>query len=697
MLKYILTSWIFCICTLWATAQNEQSVTRTVDSLNTIYQNLRPVSFDSARGIFLKALDYARQKDQKALKAKLLHRLAFIEAGEFKFISTFQRYKDMLKACTEIQDSICMGRAYSRLGHIHMLRNEYPEALENGLKGIEILSLYELKDPEAISGSLDEIVLFYWRIEEYEKALQGALRSLEIRRQYPSLSRLRSKSARMVGETYRLLNDLSNAKIYLEEALAHTEKPDHLLHASLALVAEQANDLEKSLYHHEQGIAYLEQEVGASRRPIPYVEQLKQLGDLYQKREQYAAAVATYSKAIQFARTEDLEAETGGAVSLALSAAYEQLGDYKASLSYHQLGKELMDSVRVKNAEERLAEMEIKYKIQESEQKIAYLNQINERRVQERNALLFALIIFLTLGAAVFYINRARKRMIERLAEKNIETQNLYEELKATQTQLVQSEKMISLGRLTAGIAHEINNPINFIAANIAALKLDFKDLKPLFDKAKALEKDQLAETNVEELSAIAKTVEVSFLSQEMNEIIEGMERGIIRTKDIIGSLRNFSRNAPEKFELADIHQALDSVLTILGHQLRDKQIKVEKEWNRIPMLACNIGAINQVFTNIIANAIQAVDSTGEGRIKITTLQDQDQVFIRIRDNGSGIPRDTLQKIFEPFYTTKEVGAGTGLGLSISYNIIQQHNGTIHVASEVGQGTTFSIALPVES
>ncbi|MEL6719207.1 MAG: hypothetical protein AAFP82_10865 [Bacteroidota bacterium] len=143
MKRHLIVSWICCTLSFAVAAQQAEEVSATMDSLNGIYSQLRPNSFEEARGVFLKALELAKVKNQKHLKAKLLHRLAFIEAGEFRFISTLSRYKEMLAACAEIQDSICMGRALSRIGHIYMLRNEYPESLEYGLKGAEILGLYE--------------------------------------------------------------------------------------------------------------------------------------------------------------------------------------------------------------------------------------------------------------------------------------------------------------------------------------------------------------------------------------------------------------------------------------------------------------------------------------------------------------------------------------------------------------------------
>ncbi|MEM6700677.1 MAG: ATP-binding protein, partial [Bacteroidota bacterium] len=436
--------------------------------------------------------------------------------------------------------------------------------------------------------------------------------------------------------------------------------------------------------------------------PIPYIDQLKNVGDAHFQLEEFPKAIRYYGQALDFAKEEQLEYETAGEISTALAQVYQTLGNYQKALEYYQLGNVYLDSLREATANERLAELEVKFKTKENEQQIEYLNRLNEQRareneqrVRERNWLLAGVVLFLMLSGAIFSINQERKKIIDKLAAKNLETQQLYEELKTAQAQLVQSEKMISLGQLTAGIAHEINNPINFIASNIAALKLDFEDLQPLLKKAKQLEREELDELNLLELSNLSKEIEVSFISQELDEIISSIERGIHRTKDIISSLRAFSRNTPDKFELADLHLALESVLVILGHQLKEKEVVIEKQFGKIPLISCNIGLLNQVFSNIIANAVQAVEEDGKGRICISTQLLDEQVSICIKDNGSGMKEEVLQRVFEPFYTTKEVGKGTGLGLSISYNIVQQHEGDIRVESQVGEGTTFSILLPL--
>ncbi len=267
------------------------------------------------------------------------------------------------------------------------------------------------------------------------------------------------------------------------------------------------------------------------------------------------------------------------------------------------------------------------------------------------------------------------------------------QELKATQAQLVQSEKMASLGQLTAGIAHEINNPVNFIASNVEALKLDFADLQTLLNRIDELPNCDNPQRCLEEINHLSNALDVTLLKTEIADLIGGVERGAQRTKDIVSGLRTFSRDNKDKFELANIHEGLDSTLIILGNKLKDR-IRIKKEYGEIPEVYCQISKLNQVFLNIINNAIQAINED-EGLITISTKAIDQHVQVSISDTGPGMDEMTKKRIFEPFYTTKEVGKGTGLGLSISYGIVEHHRGKIQVESQAGKGATFILILPI--
>jgi signal transduction histidine kinase len=265
-------------------------------------------------------------------------------------------------------------------------------------------------------------------------------------------------------------------------------------------------------------------------------------------------------------------------------------------------------------------------------------------------------------------------------------------DLKATQDQLIQAEKMASLGQLTAGIAHEINNPINFVSANIQPLKDDLKDILEIVRVYEKVIKEHLPEKEANEVQQIRENIKIDTTLKEVNDLLKGMEEGAKRTSEIVKGLRNFSRLDQNVFLSANINESLDSCLVLLHNSYKNR-IKIERQFGTIPEVDCLPGQINQVFMNILSNAIQAIPD--EGTIFVKTWHVDGMVKISIRDTGTGMTEDVQKKIFDPFFTTKGVGKGTGLGMSISFGIIQKHNGKIELFSKPGAGTEFIITIPV--
>lgn len=284
----------------------------------------------------------------------------------------------------------------------------------------------------------------------------------------------------------------------------------------------------------------------------------------------------------------------------------------------------------------------------------------------------------------------------QKLSDANEELQTAYEDLQEAQTQLVHSEKMSSLGQLTAGVAHEINNPVNFIYGGIQALQLSLKDLLDLTSKYQAFyhTNDQNTKLKVsDEIRELQEEIELDELKDDIIQMMNDIKIGAERTAEIVRGLRNFSRLDETSLQVADIHEGIDSTLVILSAQLKNG-VQVNKKYcNDLMPVQCYPGQLNQVYMNILSNAVQAMDEDG-GEITITTSKTQDSIRISFKDNGPGIPEAKQQKIFDPFYTTKEIGKGTGLGLSITYGIIEKHKGNISVKSKVGQGAEFIITLP---
>ncbi len=292
----------------------------------------------------------------------------------------------------------------------------------------------------------------------------------------------------------------------------------------------------------------------------------------------------------------------------------------------------------------------------------------------------------------------AEKRLKELLKEEQSSKADLHdamEHLKSAQSQLVHSEKMASLGQLTAGIAHEINNPINFISSGMNSLKMSIESMKEILDTYTGLEEGEDPEELKEEIIDLKDEHEFDELMDELDDLIKDINYGVTRTIEIVKGLRVFSRLDEEEAKPANINENIDATLTLLKNKTKNR-IKISKFYDeKMGDIECYPGQLNQVFMNILNNSIQAIpEDRKDGEITIYTEEEKDQVVIRLKDNGSGIPDEIKDRIWEPFFTTKAVGVGTGLGMSITFGIIEKHNGKIDLQSEMGKGTEFVITLP---
>lgn len=288
------------------------------------------------------------------------------------------------------------------------------------------------------------------------------------------------------------------------------------------------------------------------------------------------------------------------------------------------------------------------------------------------------------------------------LTESNDELNKTLRELKEAESQLVESEKMASLGQLTAGIAHEINNPINFVTSNVKPLKRDVDMIIDMLSQVEAIafDADMSVEEKKEQVEELKEDLEFDYLKDEISYLLKGITEGSDRTAEIVKGLRVFSRLDEDDLKLADINEGIDSTLVIVRNTL-GTNIEIEKNYGNIPLIECYPGKLNQVFLNIISNGMQAIASKFKGEqggvLTITTERKDDNLLIRFADNGIGMDENTKKKVFEPFFTTKDVGEGTGLGMSIVYNTVNKHNGKIELTSELGKGTEFVISIPIKN
>jgi two-component system NtrC family sensor kinase len=282
----------------------------------------------------------------------------------------------------------------------------------------------------------------------------------------------------------------------------------------------------------------------------------------------------------------------------------------------------------------------------------------------------------------------ATKRALELKLE---ELRKANSELKQTQATLVQSAKMISLGQIVAGVAHELNNPIAFIYSNMHHLTEYLTKINQMVTEYRA-SRESLPEDQKRHLEQFDKDLEIDFILKDMVDLTQSCVEGAERTKEIVLGLRTFSRMDESNFRPNDLHEGLRSTVKLLTAELKGR-IEVHEEFGDLPLVEGNLSQLNQVFMNLLSNAAQAIE--GKGNIWIRTRVDGSHVVIEVEDTGSGMSPETVDKIFDPFFTTKRVGQGTGLGLSIAYGLIQKHHGTITVTSSAGQGTCFTLRLPI--
>jgi signal transduction histidine kinase len=277
----------------------------------------------------------------------------------------------------------------------------------------------------------------------------------------------------------------------------------------------------------------------------------------------------------------------------------------------------------------------------------------------------------------------------EQLRAAHEELQAAYRDLQATQMQLVQREKMASVGQLVAGVAHELNNPIGFVFSNITTLDDFVRRLRSMLDEYGGIE---LSEPERARIAERRSALKVDYALKYLDSMIQGVREGAERARKIVRDLRVFARGQDEVWQAVDLHEELESSLTLLGHLLKDRVV-VHRTFGALPSVECIRSQIDQVFLNLLANAAQAIG--GDGAITIATRRDGDYAVIAIADTGSGIAADVAGRIFDPFFTTKPVGEGTGLGLSISYEIVKKHGGEIRAESPPGGGAVFTVRLPL--
>ncbi|MFS2008073.1 ATP-binding protein [Duganella sp. CT11-25] len=287
-----------------------------------------------------------------------------------------------------------------------------------------------------------------------------------------------------------------------------------------------------------------------------------------------------------------------------------------------------------------------------------------------------------------------KQRMMDQLSASNDSLLELNRKLEAARNQLLQSDKMASIGQLAAGVAHEINNPIGYLYSNFSTLQNYVKQLFGMLQAYQDAEADIGAPAVAQALGALRQDIDLDYLREDIPQLMDQSKDGLERVRRIVQDLKDFSHvDAQQTWHWFDLHRGMDSTLNIVANEVK-YSADVVKEYGKLPDIECLSSQINQVIMNLVINAAHAI-APARGTITLRTGAEDDKVWFSVSDTGAGIAPEHRSRIFDPFFTTKPVGKGTGLGLSLTYAIVQTHGGSIDVESEVGRGTTFKVTLPV--
>lgn len=614
----------------------------------------------------LQALTLVRQYEDYQQEASIQNYLGIIQRNVGDNATALEYFFKAQRVAEEQQNITDLAYALNNIGDIYNMEGNYRKALEYELKALGIFE--ETGDSLGVSYCCHQIALGYTNLEAYTRALEYDTRAMNIR----------ESLGNRAGVAYSLINI---GQTYLK--LGRSGESLESLEKSRDIFTELGDGFGLSFAWHNLGMFF--RATGNREEAIAF-----------------------------FTRAMDLGSETGSPIRVRnaaqeLSELYAEQGKYREAYQMHLLYKETYDSLY---REENL--VKITQLVMQNEYEQRELKQLARlaRQKQFRNYLMLSFALVVILVIVILNRNHIKRKAIVNLQKKNAEIEsqkdhllllndqlerqkselnNTLQELTKAQTHLVQSEKMASLGQVTAGVAHELNNPLNFIIASVKPLQRNMEDLVTLLGKYDSAFKEHQPSGELDEVEAFKAAVDYNFLVQETMDLLKGINEGASRSGHIVKELRTFSRMDENEFKFIDIHEGIESTLLLLRNKVQDR-IMIHKNYGKIDPVECLPGKLNQVFMNILTNSILAIE--GKGDIFIETGRQGENARISIRDTGRGMAPGIIAHIFEPFFTTRPVGKGTGLGLSISYSIIEEHHGKIEVLSVPGEGSEFVILIP---
>ncbi|MBK9257884.1 MAG: tetratricopeptide repeat protein [Saprospiraceae bacterium] len=620
---------------------------------------------------------------------KMYQQIGRMSSAEKSFLASIQ-------AGQQGKDSIWVANTYSRLGSFYSTENRVFPALECQLKALELLEKYE-KPQKSVPEVYNDIAKAYIQLGDLTTAEQYLGKSVRLKKELNDTLRMGIITT-LYADIYRMKGDFKKAEEYYQKDIPKRLRQKN--YEGLVISYHGLGDTYLAWNKYDAAeITYMKalQAADTIKRYRTIGLSLVKLGNLYLKTGKFDEAEKAFKRAI----TECTQVDSRVYQLSAYYAMYElnkSRGNVTEALQFMEKYTEINQLNARESMQLKSDDMKAAYELKERENELIRLDAENKKNAQTQQILIIGIAILLLLSGFLIYLYFARNILLKSLSKSQQNTQKLlnekeelYSNLEATHHHLVHSEKMASIGTMTAGIAHELNNPVSSIHASAEALKMDYEELRPLFKILKEIKLSNDSDDLLKIKEALS-FIDIDYITIELQTLLNTIMNGSQRTSEIIKGLKTFARDSGEVRQSYKIEEGIDAALLLLHHKMKD-QIIIHKSYHFGKSITCNVSKINQVFLNILDNAIQAMSEYGI--LTIETMHEHEQCIIRISDNGFGMDLTTQKKIFEPFFTTKEIGNGTGLGLAISYAIIKEHHGDIKVTSEPAKGTTFVVSLPL--
>ena len=590
-----------------------------------------------------RAFDLDKQAQKLAEKLSYESGLAFVKRNlgfyyytQSDFAKALKKSFEALEKFEELENQNEHANALGIIGMIYWSLGNFELALDHLHKSEKLFK--EIENMERLPWTLTTLGGVYQNLGDTNKALRYHNKSLKLFRSYENkLGEARALSG--LGTVYESQKEFEKAlkrnqtalKIFLE---IKNELGESRVYNDLGSIHQLQGNFAEALKYHQASLR-IRQKLGLKHAEIT---SLLNLGKLYIQIKDSEKALGFLQKALVYAKQSDAKPKLYQ-VHQALSEAYEQQGDLASALKHLKSFEKIKDVVLGDETKTKLKNMEIHFEVEKSQ----------------------------------------KEAEIHRL--KNIELKHALDNLRETQVQLVQTEKMATLGQITAGIAHEINNPIGAVKSSADVSIRGLEKIKQVLEQSESIP-DVLNSNSYQKALDILETNSKVTLS------------AVERIASIVNSLKNFARLDEAEYKKADLHEGIESTLTLIQHEI-GKNIKIKKDFGKIPAMNHFPNQLNQVFMTLLRNAIQALGK--KGAISIKTQVNGKNAIIKIADTGRGMPPEIRDSLFELGFTTKRSRVGVGMGLYTAYNIVQKHKGTIEVTSEVGKGTEFVIKLPLNS